>query len=262
MRPAPSARSRGSFDPAVFSCSSTTSHRMNRSSRASSTSWRRCATRRMSGITPSPDGASFSSARECGQRSTPTPRSHSSTPRNGWSVRRRRRIGPRRSDSGCGQHRRPQGRAHEITRVQIGRLLLVTASPVAVVHYASQSGARDLEADLIRDGLLGYSARGAPRGTVATLIDVANASTRPILAIDLPSGIDPDSGAVPGTAIRAAATVTLALPKTGLLRPEASPYVGTLLLADVGIPHAAFSRIGVNTSRLFERGDLVRILPP
>ncbi len=156
----------------------------------------------------------------------------------------------------------PQERAHEITRVQIGRLLLVTASPVAVVHYASQSGARDLEADLILDGLLGYSARGAPRGTVATLIDVANASTRPILAIDLPSGIDPDIGAVPGTAIRAAATVTLALPKTGLLRPEASPYVGTLLLADVGIPHAAFSRIGVNTSRLFERGDLVRILPP
>ena len=156
----------------------------------------------------------------------------------------------------------PQERAHEITRVQIGRLLLVTASPVAVVHYASQSGTRDLEADLILDGLLGYSARGAPRGTVAMLIDAANASTRRILAIDLPSGIDPDSGAVPGTAIRAAATVTLALPKTGLLRPEASPYVGTLLLADVGIPHAAFSRIGVNTSRLFERGDLVRILPP
>ena len=156
----------------------------------------------------------------------------------------------------------PQERVHEITRAQIGRLLLVTASPVTVVHYASQSGARDLEADLILDGLLGYSARGAPRGTVATLIDVANASTRPILAIDLPSGIDPDSGAVPGPAIRAAATVTLALPKTGLLRPEASPYVGTLLLADVGIPHAAFSRIGVNTSRLFERGDLVRILPP
>ena len=156
----------------------------------------------------------------------------------------------------------PQERVHEVTRVQIGRLLLVTAWPVAVVHDASESGTRDLEADLILDGLLGYSARGAPRGTVATLIDAANASTRPILAIDLPSGIDPDSGAVPGTAIRAVATVTLALPKTGLLTPEAASYVGTLLLADVGIPHAAFSRIGVNTSRLFERGDLVRILPP
>src|SRR5207244_4408429 len=95
----------------------------------------------------------------------------------------------------------PQERAHEITRVQIGRLLLVTASPVAVVHYASQSGARDLEADLILDGLLGYSARGAPRGTVATLIAVANASTRPIPALDLPAGIDPDSGPVPAPAV-------------------------------------------------------------
>jgi len=156
----------------------------------------------------------------------------------------------------------PQERVHEITRLQIGRLLLVTTSPVAVVGYTSQDGRRDLDADLILDGLLGYSARGAPRGAVATLIDAANASTRPILAVDLPSGIDADSGAVPATAIRAAATVTLALPKTGLLTLAAAPYVGKVLLADVGIPHAAFSRIGVDTSRLFERGDLVRILPP
>jgi NAD(P)H-hydrate epimerase len=94
---------------------------------------------------------------------------------------------------------------------------------------------------------------------VATLIDAANASGTPILAVDIPSGIDPDSGAVPGTAIRAEATVTLALPKHGLVSPNARDQVGELLLADIAIPHAAFARIGVVTWRLFEQGDLVRV---
>jgi NAD(P)H-hydrate epimerase len=153
-----------------------------------------------------------------------------------------------------------QERVHDITRVQIGRLLLAARWPDSTVHYASQNGSRQFEADLIIDGLLGYSARGAPRGAVAELIEVANASGLPILAVDLPSGIDPDTGAVTGNAIRAAATVTLALPKPGLLAAAARGYVGDLLLADIGTPHAAFARIGIDTWRLFEQGDLVRVV--
>jgi NAD(P)H-hydrate epimerase len=163
----------------------------------------------------------------------------------------------------CAELAASQERMRESARTQIGRLLLATtADPVevAVVHDASQRGLRDLEADLIIDGLLGYSAQGAPRDTMANVIDAANASNLPILAVDLPSGIDPDTGAAPGTAIRAAATVTLALPKPGLLAAEARRYVGQLVLADIGIPHAAFGRLGVNTWRLFEQGDLVRVL--
>jgi NAD(P)H-hydrate epimerase len=95
---------------------------------------------------------------------------------------------------------------------------------------------------------------------VAKVIDAANASNLPILAVDLPSSIDPDTGAAPGTAIRAAATVTLAQPKPGLLAAGAHRYVGQLVLADIGIPHAAFGRLGVNTWRVFEQGDLVRVL--
>jgi len=154
----------------------------------------------------------------------------------------------------------PQERVRETTRTQIGRLLLATYSRIAVVHEAWQEGPGDLEADLIIDGLLGYSARGAPRGPVADLIDAANGSEVPILAVDLPSGIDPDGAATPGTAIHAAATVTLALPKAGLLAAGANAYVGYLLLADIGIPHAAFTRIGVDTRRVFELGDLVHVV--
>jgi NAD(P)H-hydrate epimerase len=154
----------------------------------------------------------------------------------------------------------PQERLRETTRHQITRLL-ATTSEAAIVHDASQRGLRDLDADLLIDGLLGYSARGAPRETVAALIGAANASGIPILAVDLPSGIDPDTAATPGVAIRASATVTLALPKTGLVDPKARGHVGDLLLADIAIPHAAFARLGVDTTRLFEGGDLVRVAP-
>lgn len=153
----------------------------------------------------------------------------------------------------------PQEHLRETARTQLERLR-PASTDVAVVHDASRKGFRDLEADLLIDGFLGYSAHGAPRETLAKLIDAANASRLPILAVDIPSGIDPDTGAIPGTAIRAAATVTLALPKPGLLLNETRAWVGELLLADIGIPHAAFNRIGVETRRLFEQGDLVRIV--
>ena len=159
----------------------------------------------------------------------------------------------------CAEVAAPQERVRETTRHQLSRLLLASTSDIAIVHDASQKGPRDLEADLLIDGLLGYSARGAPRETVAAVIDATNASRVAILAVDLPSGIDPDTGAAPGVAIRAAVTVTLALPKQGLAHPEAHDYVGELLCADIGIPPAAFARIGVDTRRLFEHGDLVRV---
>lgn len=155
---------------------------------------------------------------------------------------------------------RPRDRVHEATEWQLERLLLASGRDGGVVHDASQGGPPDLAANLLIDGLLGYSTRGAPRDTVARLIDAANSSHVPILAIDLPSGIHPDTGTVLGTAIRALSTVTLALPKTGLLVPAAGANVGTLLLADIGIPHAAFAKIGVDTRQLFIEGDLVRIL--
>lgn len=159
----------------------------------------------------------------------------------------------------CAEFVGPQVSVRETTRTQMGRLLLATTWEVAIVHDASQKGLRDLEADLLIDGLLGYSAHGAPRETLAKLIDAANASNVPILAVDLPSGIDPDTGGVPGTAIRAAATVTLALPKPGLFAATAHENVGQLVLADIGVPHAAFVRVGVKTWNLFEQSDLIRI---
>jgi NAD(P)H-hydrate epimerase len=132
---------------------------------------------------------------------------------------------------------------------------------------ASATGEEELaatlsRADVLLDGLLGYSARGAPRGTTAMLIGLANRSRKPIIAVDLPSGLDPDTGVAPGDAIRATVTVTLALPKPGLVAAAARPYVGDLLLADIGIPDRAFPQLGTTMAAPFEQGDLVRIVLP
>ncbi len=116
------------------------------------------------------------------------------------------------------------------------------------------------DADLVIDGLLGYSVSGAPRDAVADLIRAANASRLPILAVDIPSGLHPDTGEPLGVTVRAALTVTLALPKRGLIATRSRALVGELLLADIGIPPQAFDRLTIETRGLFERGDLVRII--
>lgn len=117
-----------------------------------------------------------------------------------------------------------------------------------------------LDADLLIDGLLGYSVSGPPRDSVEDAIRAANLSRVPILSVDLPSGMHPDTGEPLGVTIRAAVTVTLALPKRGLMTTRSRALVGELLLADIGVPPQAFDRVGIETRGLFESGDLVRII--
>lgn len=115
--------------------------------------------------------------------------------------------------------------------------------------------------DLILDGLIGYSLQGSPRGDSATRIRWANASGVPILALDVPSGLHADTGAVGDPTIRAAATMTLALPKRGLRAPEAAGHVGELYLADIGVPPALYVRppLALPAPDVFSTSDLVRI---
>jgi NAD(P)H-hydrate epimerase len=115
------------------------------------------------------------------------------------------------------------------------------------------------EADLIIDGLFGFGLSGAPTGASARLIEAANAHPAPILAIDLPSGLDAASGEPYDPCIRAEATLTLALPKTGLLNEAAGPFVGELAVADIGVPAAAYARLGLTVDPLFGRRSIVRV---
>ncbi|MFV9673260.1 MAG: NAD(P)H-hydrate epimerase, partial [Acidimicrobiia bacterium] len=73
--------------------------------------------------------------------------------------------------------------------------------------------------DVVLDGVIGYSLQGAPRGEAGTLIRWANEQGAPVLSLDAPSGVDTTTGTVFEPAIRATATMTLALPKEGLRVP-------------------------------------------
>ena len=143
-----------------------------------------------------------------------------------------------------------------VPRQQLGVLEWI-GIPVRVVA----DGVSDLftGADLVIDALIGYSLRGAPTGVVAALIQAANASGRPMLALDLPSGLDGDSGEASDPAIRAAETLTLALPKRGLLAPAARPWVGQLHLADISVPEKVYRRLGLTVGPIFAENDIIPI---
>jgi NAD(P)H-hydrate epimerase len=108
-------------------------------------------------------------------------------------------------------------------------------------------------ANLIVDALIGYGLHRAPSGSAADLIAWANGTGVSILALDLPSGLNATTGECPGVCIRAHATLTLALPKTGL----GGDALGELWLADIGIPRATFDRAGVKYTNPF--GEHYRI---
>lgn len=114
-------------------------------------------------------------------------------------------------------------------------------------------------AALIIDGLLGFSLQGDPRREIANLITLANDHPAPVIAIDLPSGLEATSGRVGDPCIHAAMTVTLALPKTGLLAAPAS-LTGNIWLADIGVSPAVYDQVGATVSPdLFARSGLVRV---
>ena len=92
------------------------------------------------------------------------------------------------------------------------------------------------KAHLLLDALLGTGSSGKPAGPAHKMIQKMMASKKPILAIDLPSGIHPDTGYHSGAFIQAVRTLTLGLPKKGLLAPHAQRYVGELLVLDIGFP--------------------------
>jgi NAD(P)H-hydrate epimerase len=102
------------------------------------------------------------------------------------------------------------------------------------------------QANLVVDALIGYSLRGAPQGYTEELISLCNQQAFLILALDVPSGLDATSGETPGVVIRADRTLTLALPKTGLLHSS-----GEMYLADIGIPPEVYQHLDISLPSLF-----------
>ncbi len=116
--------------------------------------------------------------------------------------------------------------------------------------------------DLILDGLIGYSLKGAPYGLIGDLILYANHSVAPVLSLDTPSGIDTTSGTVYDPAIKATATMTLAMPKEGLFSQGVPEHTGDLYLADISVPPKLYSSpaLAMNIHPIFATGDIIKII--
>ncbi len=111
---------------------------------------------------------------------------------------------------------------------------------------------------LVVDAVIGYSLSGTPRGNARRMIEWAADAPAPILALDVPSGLDATTGEAPGAVAAADITMTLALPKTGLDAPQ----VGELWLADLGIPAEVFRRTGLEVPpSLFDERYRVPLRP-
>lgn len=110
------------------------------------------------------------------------------------------------------------------------------------VHYAGQSGNLNtvkvalLYTDVIIDAIYGTGFQGSVPEYIGQVIQLVNGSGKPVVAVDIPSGVEGASGHVHGPAIRATVTVTFAYPKVGLVVEPGASYCGQLQVADISIP--------------------------
>lgn len=129
------------------------------------------------------------------------------------------------------------------------------AEQVAILHRIGvERSAHPTEADLVLDGLIGYSLSGAPRGAALALIEWSRGRT--VLSLDVPSGVDAETGEMPGAAISASATMTLALPKSGVVDHH---HTGRLFLADISVPPLVYQAFGIDLETPFGESTIVEL---
>lgn len=107
---------------------------------------------------------------------------------------------------------------------------------IRIVDWQTVSAAELKRADLIVDAMLGTGATGEPKGAVAAIISMINDSGKPVIAVDVPSGVNVDNGQICGVAIKAKVTVTFGLPKPGLLVYPGAEAGGELVIDPIGFP--------------------------
>ncbi|MDQ6743994.1 MAG: NAD(P)H-hydrate epimerase [Candidatus Dormibacteraeota bacterium] len=175
----------------------------------------------------------------------------------GWQVARHCRartmvICGRGNNGGDGlaaaRHLHRWGRLAGVACLQPDRLSGLAAEQAAAlraigVEIASQpdfSGAQ-----IVLDALLGTGLSRPPEGPVAGWIEAVNGSGLRVVSVDVPSGLDADSGRAEGACVNAALTVTLGLPKAGLLGGEGPARAGEVWVADIGVPFEAYAELGI-----------------
>ena len=117
------------------------------------------------------------------------------------------------------------------------------------------------DADLIVDAILGTGLNAEVRGLYREVIERINRSGKPVMAVDLPSGLDSDTGRVLGVCVRADLTVTFGLLKAGLVLPPGEGLAGRIEVVDIGLPPHVMDEVGLSRELLLE-DNLIGLLKP
>ena len=129
----------------------------------------------------------------------------------------------------------------------------VTMQPFSLFdweHSMSSSDSTMMESTVVVDALLGTGVDGVVRPHYVEAIEVINRCDWPVLALDIPSGVNPDTGAIIGTAVKANATIFFIGLKLGLFTAKGRVYSGQKYFSDLGVPEAIYSAVSATANRL------------
>jgi NAD(P)H-hydrate epimerase len=149
----------------------------------------------------------------------------------------------------CGPREKVSGDA----RVNLEALEGIGITPSFDANASDVAEAKD--ADVLVDALFGTGLDRPITGALAEVVEAMNALARPTLAVDMPSGMDADTGQALGAIVRAQHTVTFAHPKLGLLTPDGAESSGTLHVVDIGVPGDLAAKVGAS-AQLVEEDDV------
>ncbi|MEU6223937.1 NAD(P)H-hydrate dehydratase [Streptomyces sp. NPDC047042] len=143
-------------------------------------------------------------------------------------------------------------------RTHTGGLAALRAAGGTAVAASGDAEGVIRRADLVVDGIVGIGGRGGLRGDAVPLAEAVRGARATVVAVDLPSGVDADSGEVSGAAIRADLTVTFGTHKPGLLIDPAREYAGTVRLVDIGLGEVLPAPPELEA---LQHADVARLLP-
>lgn len=161
------------------------------------------------------------------------------------------------------RHLHRWGRLSSVSCVDAGRLSGSAARERDALGKLGIDVSDELRLDgaqVVVDALFGTGLSRAPEGKFAAWIEAVNGSGLRVIAVDVPSGLDADTGLAYAPTMRAHTTVTLGLAKPGLLNGDGPGVAGEVWVADIGVPFEAYAAIGIEVPQhLFAEHDRVRL---